>query len=855
MKNPLPPSLVAQWHPVLNGGLLASEASSGSAKKAWWLGDCGHAWEAAPKTRLKGNGCPFCSNRAVLAGFNDLATTQPEIATQWHPTKNGDLTPQDVTEGSKVVVWWVDEHGHEWDVQVKLRRQFGCPICSGKRILPGFNDLATKNPSLAAEWHPDKNAHLDLATISPYSHEKVWWLGVCGHEWSSELRSRFAGKGCPLCKHKYVKPTINDLVTTHPAIAAEFHPAKNGTLRVESLTTKSNRKVWWLIASCGHEFESYVFSRTNGAGCSVCTGKVIIPGVSDLATTHPILAAQWHPTKNGTLKPTEVTAGSNSLIWWLDSYGHEWQVKVSSRIKKDSLELTSCPICINKVVLAGFNDLATTHPALAAQWHATKNDNLTPFDVTAGSTKRVWWSDEYGHEWEASVSNRGKGTGCPTCAGYYTKETQYIGDDLAAQWHPIKNQSLEATDVTKGSDKMVWWLGECGHEWEANVNSRTLLGRGCGYCSGNHVLVGYNDFASSNPLLAVEFHPTKNEDVQPTDFTTGSNRMVWWLCSAHNHEWQAMVSARVRGNGCPECAVLKQNFVSKPELELFEFLTKLGFAVEQSNRKVLGNRQEIDLFIPEKQFGIEFNGLYWHSESAGKGRNYHKDKYDAAKAAGVQLLQIWEDDWRDRKPVILRALAHKLGVTSRLAELYPELNVVTSKVFARKTSVAVLSTEDAKLFLGLNHVQGFASGSYYLGLKDAEGVVKALMVLKKEAGETLNIVRYATAGSVTGGFTKLLKHATKTYLPSSFITFADHTISDGGLYESHGFEADRMLSPDYMYVVGGERKHKFGYRLKRFKNDDSLVWQEGLTERELALLNNLPRIWDAGKTRYRLTVK
>jgi hypothetical protein len=400
----------------------------------------------------------------------------------------------------------------------------------------------------------------------------------------------------------------------------------------------------------------------------------------------------------------------------------------------------------------------------------------------------------------------------------------------------------------------VWWLCNQSHSWKALISWRTN-GNNCPVCSNQKVLAGFNDLATTNSILASEWHPTKNEPLTFCDVTRGSNKKVWWLCPANNaHVWETVVSDRNgKKYGCPECAA--RNFVSKPELELFEFLTKLGFAVEQSNRKVLGNRQEIDLFIPEKQFGIEFNGLYWHSESAGKGRNYHKDKYDAAKAAGVQLLQIWEDDWRDRKPVILRALAHKLGVTSHLAELYPELNVVTSKVFARKTSVAVLSTEDAKLFLGLNHVQGFASGSYYLGLKDAEGVVKALMVLKKEASETLNIVRYATAGSVTGGFTKLLKHATKTYLPSSFITFADHTISDGGLYESHGFEVDRMLSPDYMYVVGGERKHKFGYRLKRFKNDDSLVWQEGLTERELALLNNLPRIWDAGKTRYRLTVE
>jgi len=107
---------------------------------------------------------------------------------------------------------------------------------------------------------------------------------------------------------------------------------------------------------------------------------------------------------------------------------------------------------------------------------------------------------------------------------------------------------------------------------------------------------------------------------------------------------------------------------------------------------------------------------------------------------------------------------------------------------------------------------------------------------------------------VMGGFTKLLAYAVKTYSPESFITFADHCISNGGLYEKNGFVADKELAPDYMYVAGGERKHKFGYRLKRFESDPELLWEQGLTERELAVLNELPRIWDAGKTRYRFTV-
>lgn len=165
-----------------------------------------------------------------------------------------------------------------------------------------------------------------------------------------------------------------------------------------------------------------------------------------------------------------------------------------------------------------------------------------------------------------------------------------------------------------------------------------------------------------------------------------------------------------------------------------------------------------------------------------------------------------------------------------------------------------MTKQEAEIFLNDNHVQGYASGSYYLGLKDKEDQsLVSVLVLKKEAGtegEALNIIRYATSANVVGGFTKLLSFAEKTYKPKSFIASADHCVSDGGLYENNSFIVDKELRPDYMYFFNKERHHKFNYRLKRFRDDPSLLWDESLTERQLADLNGLDRVWDAGKTRY-----
>jgi hypothetical protein len=187
-------------------------------------------------------------------------------------------------------------------------------------------------------------------------------------------------------------------------------------------------------------------------------------------------------------------------------------------------------------------------------------------------------------------------------------------------------------------------------------------------------------------------------------------------------------------------------------------------------------------------------------------------------------------------------LAHKLGVAPK------------EKVYARKTLSTVITKAEADAFLTTNHIQGAVDGSIRVGLKQ-DGTLVAVMILKTEPGQenTLNLLRFANSKSVVVGFTKLLKYVRELHPKTkTIITFSDNTVSDGGLYENNGFTATKQLPPDYMYVVRGVRQHKFGYRLKRFRNDPELQYVDGLTERELATLNRLPRIWDAGKTKWEI---
>lgn len=174
-----------------------------SSRNVWWkCTKCGYEWHALISSRANGNGCPACSNRTVWAGHNDLATVNPSLAREWHPTKNDSITPDCVTRGSKRKVWWLCQKcGYEWQASVKDRNQSGkCPACIGKALWKGHNDLATVNPSLAREWHPSLNGEITADSVLPGSNYRAWWLcPVCGHEWQAALYNRSKGSGCPAC--------------------------------------------------------------------------------------------------------------------------------------------------------------------------------------------------------------------------------------------------------------------------------------------------------------------------------------------------------------------------------------------------------------------------------------------------------------------------------------------------------------------------------------------------------------------------------------------------------------------------------------------------------------------------------
>ena len=298
------------------------------------------------------------------------------------------------------------------------------------------DNLAIKNPKLSQQWHPTKNGALTPSDVKAGSGKKVWWVCEKGHEWEATILNRTNGRDCPYCSGRYAYDD-NSLRTLNPELAKQWHPTKNGDLTPDRVTVSAGKKVWW-ICDKGHEWEATINSRTSGRGCPFCSGKRVCDDNS-LQTSNPELAKYWHPTKNGDLTPGDVTVGSDKKVWWVCEKKHEWEATISNRVNG-----RGCPFCSGKRVCDD-NSLQTSNPELSKHWHPTKNGELTPGDVTAGSDKKVWWQCENGHEWEATISSRVSGNGCPFCSGLRAcddNSLQTLNPELSKCRAACKNEPL-----------------------------------------------------------------------------------------------------------------------------------------------------------------------------------------------------------------------------------------------------------------------------------------------------------------------------------------------------------------------------------------------------------------------------
>lgn len=203
----------------------------------------------------------------IITTEKSLKYCFPEIAKEWHPTKNGDLIPEMVPKCYTKKIWWLCKKcNYEWECSVhnRTKHKGNCPACVGQ-VVTKHNCLETNFPEIAKEWHSTKNGDLTPKSITKSSRKRVWWkCHICDHEWISYVCNRTSNSNknnCPSCAGQVVTK-YNCLETNFPEIAKEWHPTKNGDLTPKDFVKHSNKKVWWKCFKCGHEWKTVISART-----------------------------------------------------------------------------------------------------------------------------------------------------------------------------------------------------------------------------------------------------------------------------------------------------------------------------------------------------------------------------------------------------------------------------------------------------------------------------------------------------------------------------------------------------------------------------------------------------------------
>ncbi len=354
-------------------------------------------------------GCGYCARRKVTPKTS-LAGTHPHLVPSWHPTENGGIRPEDVFAGTGDEYAWLCEDGHTFRTSPNARTTsgVGCGYCANI-LVDESNSLRTTHPTIAAELNDELNAGVTADHVVAGSELTLGWSCSLGHDYWTSPANRTSGSNCHVCTHQVVHPTTC-LAATHPTVAAMWHPALNGDLTPYDVFPGSMDKAWFDCGN-GHAYDGAIVSRVKGVGCRYCSNREVCE-TNSMRVTRPDLAAQLHPTKNGAHTPDTLVAGTSRPLWWLCELGHDWKVSGDNRVRQG----TGCPYCSNKKVWPGFNDMATTRPDIAAEFHASLNGDLTPQTVVAGTGKPLHWECACGNVWRATGDSRAnRGRGCKEC--------------------------------------------------------------------------------------------------------------------------------------------------------------------------------------------------------------------------------------------------------------------------------------------------------------------------------------------------------------------------------------------------------------------------------------------------------
>lgn len=511
-----------------------------------------------------------------------LENAKQDLLKEWDYNKNKQYTPQTISRGTNVKVWWkcsICEYSYLQTVSGKTTKNYGCPNCSkNKRAIKYKNTMISRNGSLKEwaqkhkslileEWDYEKNDILP-SEISPHSHKIVHWKCEKGHMYEQEISSKTTqNQNCPYCSNKKILSGFNDFKTwcfTNDRfdLINDWDYRKND-IAIDDVSFGSNKRVWWKCEN-GHSYQTQIKYKTSthfNSCPECCKNRISFPqqALSFYLSQKIEIIENYSDEK---LLQKELDIFIPSLKTAIEYDGSYWHKDIEKDLEKDVLckendilliriRENGCPkLESSKCIQLDSNSLKEFDKAITKIFHIL---NIEPPNINLDNDSLLIHAQMKRNFAENSLKN--------WCI---KNKKEFILDE----WDYQKNGSIKPENILFGSNIKVWWKClKCNHSWRVSTNQRTYYGTGCPICNRKEaqnstyktILKEKGSFIdwciqNEKEFLLEEWDCTKNK-ISPHELTRGSEQKIWWKCNKCGYTWQSVLKSRSYGTGCPNCAL------------------------------------------------------------------------------------------------------------------------------------------------------------------------------------------------------------------------------------------------------------------------------------------------------------
>ena len=562
----LHPELAKFWDHEKND-LTPKEIVGGHTKKVHWKCDKGHSFERSPYQQVNQKiKCPSCGDKngkniTKLAKDNSLSFKFPEIARQWHSTKNGKLKPKDIiaTNPTKEI-WWKCEKGDDHVFKAlcysRVTEQVKCPFCSGHKISK-TNNIAYLYPELSKQWDHKKNGKLKPEKLTAGSQKAAWWLCSKNHSWKAVVHSRTRGSGCKICSGRGISYLE---IRFYAELKSILNEVKWGSrvdgYQVDILLTGLRIGIE-VDGNYWHKKEKKL-NHDIKKGEYLKKKKIKLIRVRENGLDLINSKLDYNCDLNYQKKETV-----NRLLYKIKSITKSKKAsrKINIYLKKSKFVDQNSFQNISQNLPAPIfeNSLAYNHKDISSEWDYNKNKPLVPEMFKSGSNLEVWWICKKKHSYPAKIANRtALKRGCPYCGGRYaTKENnlQIAYPKIAKEWHPKFNLNLMPSDFLPTSGQYVWWLCKNGHAYRKTIARRIKQKAKCP-CMLTHKRKAT---PLSFSILRKEFDSKKNKK-KLADYRIDSTKEIWWKCKKVHSFKKSIFRRTFYMERCPKCEEYAMEF-------------------------------------------------------------------------------------------------------------------------------------------------------------------------------------------------------------------------------------------------------------------------------------------------------